>query len=184
MAAKKAEKGKAPDTKPGMAALVPKLLAATSVVLAAVFFASMYDVGQIGLHHTLKGLAIALVPLWTVLAIAGIFLGGKTGAAGGVDSAQLTALQEFQSKATSQILALQNQLDSLGGQTNESLKERIRELEAELEVIHQAEREKVEGEIEALRQRNVELEEQIKKWAFEAVGKSVAGKPVEPMKAA
>lgn len=184
MAAKKAEKGKTPDTKPGIAALVPKLLSVISVVLAAVFFASMYDVGQIGLHHTLKGLAIGLVPFWAVLAIAGIFLGGKPGAAGTVDSAQLTALQEFQSKATSQILALQNQLDSLGGQTNESLKERIQELEAELEVIHQAEREKVEGEIETLRQRNEELEEQIKKWAFEAVGKSVAGQPVEPMKAA
>ncbi|WP_420409724.1 hypothetical protein [Hoeflea sp.] len=184
MAAKKAEKGKAPDTKPGMATLVPKLLGATSVVLAAVFFASMYDVGHIGLHHTLKGVAIGLVPFWAVLAIAAVFMGGKSGAGGSVDSAQVTALQEFQSKATSQIIALQNQLDSLGGQTNESLKERIQELEAELEVIHQAEREKVEGEIETLRQRNEELEEQIKKWAFEAVEKSVNGKPVEPMKAA
>jgi hypothetical protein len=76
-------------------------------------------------------------------------------AEGPVDIAQIAALQEFQSKATSQILALQNRLDSFSGQDLESLKARNEELEAELDAIHQAERDKVDGEIEALRQRNV-----------------------------
>ena len=36
------------------------------------------------------------------------------------------------------------------------------------------EQEKAEGHAEALRKRNEELEEQIKQWAIEAVGKTVA----------
>lgn len=184
VAAKKKDKDNAPKKKSGMMGLVSKLLAVFAIILATVFFASMYDVGQMGLHHTIKGFAIGVVPVFAVLAITALFLSPKPATEGSVDIAQIAALQEFQSKATSQILALQNRLDSFSGQDLESLKARNEELEAELEAIHQAERDKVDGEIEALRQRNVELEEQIKKWAFEAVDKSVRGEDVEPMKAA
>lgn len=186
MAAKKKDKDKddAPKKSSGIMGLVPKLLAVFAILLATVFFASMYDVGQMGLHHTLKGFAVAIVPVFALLSIAALFLSPKPSAEGSVDAAEISALQEFRSKATSQILALQNRLDSFSGQDLESLKARNEELEAELEAIHQAERDKVDGEIEALRQRNVELEEQIKKWAFEAVDKSVKGEEVEPMEAA
>jgi hypothetical protein len=67
VAAKKTDKVKAPKQKSGMMGLVSKLLAVSAIILSAVFFASMYDVGQIGLHHTLKGFAIGIVPLFAVL---------------------------------------------------------------------------------------------------------------------
>lgn len=185
MAGQKSDKGKTPKKKSGgMMGLASKIVAVLAIALAALFFAAVFDVGHIGLHYNLKGLAIALVPLYALLAIAALFITPKAGGDNETQVAQIAALNDFQSRATSQILALQNQFDSLGGQDNESLKARVQELEAELNAIHQAERDKVEGEIEALRQRNEELEEQIKKWAFEAVGKSVNGEQVEAMEAA
>lgn len=185
MAGQKSDKGaKSKKKSGGMMGLVSKVAGVLSIALAALFFAAVFDLGHFGLHYNLKGLAMALVPLYAALALAGLFITPKSGGANETQTAQIAALNDFQSRATSQILALQNQLDSFGGQDNEALKARIQELEAELDTIHQAERDKVEGEIEALRQRNEELEQQIKAWAFEAVGKSVKGEQVEAMEAA
>lgn len=186
MAASKSSKGKSQGNSGGMMALVSKALAILAVVFAALFFAAMFDVGHLGLSHSLEGLAIVLVPLFAVFAIAAMFLTPKSNAdaAAIANAAQINDLVDFQIKATSQILALQNQLDALSSQDNETLKARNKELQEQLDAIHQAERAKVDGEIEALRQRNEELEEQIKKWAFEAVGKTMAGEQAQPMKAA
>jgi gas vesicle protein len=185
VAGQKSDKGKTTKKKSGgMMGLVSKILAVSAIAFAAVFFAAMFDVGHIGLHSKLKGVAIGLVPLYAALAIAALFLGPKPGADADAQASQIAALTDFQSKVTSQIIALQNQLDSFSGQDMESLKARNQELQAELDAIHQAERDKVDGEIEALRLRNEALEEQIKKWAFEAVDKTVNGEKVEPMKAA
>ena len=186
MAAPKPTKGKTQDKSGGMMGMVSKTCAVLAAILGALFFAAMFDVGHLGLMHTLEGLGIVLVPLFAVLAIAAMFLAPKSGAdaAAIANGAQIAELVEFQSKATSQILALQNQVDSLSGQDNETLKARNQELQAELDAIHQAEREKVDSEMEALRQRNEELEAQIKKWAFDTVGKTISGEQAQPMKAA
>lgn len=187
MASQKSDKGKA-QTKAGggMMGMVSKGLAATAIILGALFFAAMFDIAQLGLMDTFKGLAIALVPLFAVFALAAMFLAPKSGADAEAiaQAAQIAALCDFQSRATSQILTLQNTIDSLSGQDNETLKARNKELQQALDAIHQAERDKVDGEIETLRQRNEELEAQIKKWAFDAVGKTMAGAQAQPMKAA
>ncbi|MDF1607396.1 hypothetical protein PZ897_04335 [Hoeflea sp. YIM 152468] len=184
MASQKSDTGKPESSTDAMMGLVSKMLAAITVILTTLFFAASFGVGPIGLMQTLKGLAIVLVPMLALCALAAIFLAPKAGAQAEAHTAKITALSEFQSKVASQILALQNQLDALSGQDIKALKARNAELQAELDAIHQLERDKVDGEIEALRKRNEELEEQIKKWAFEAVGKNVAGQPVQPMKAA
>lgn len=186
MAAQKPSKTKASKSSGNMMGIVSKALGAISVILAATFFAAMFDVAHLDLIHSLQGLAIGLVPLFAILAIAAMFVAPKSNAdaAAVANAAQIAELTDFQIKATSQIVALQNQIDSLSALDNETLKARNKELQEQLDAIHAAEREKVDGEIEALRQRNIELEEQIKKWAFEAVGKTVAGETAEPMKAA
>ncbi|MCY0095473.1 hypothetical protein [Hoeflea ulvae] len=185
MAGQKAEKGKAPKKKAGgMMGMLSKVFALIAAVLASLFFAAMFDVAHLGLLQTLSGFAIGLVPLFAVLSIASMVLTPKPDADIEAQAAKIAGLSESLSKVTSQIVALQDQIDSLSGQDNETLKARNKELEAQLDAIHQVERDKVDGEIEALRRRNEELEEQIKKWAFEAVGKSISGEAVEPMKAA
>ncbi|MDP2120071.1 MAG: hypothetical protein Q8S27_22875 [Hoeflea sp.] len=186
MAAPKTNKAKSANPAGGMMGMVSKGLAVTATILATLFFAAMFDVGHMGLLSTLAGLGIVLVPLFALLAIAAMFLAPKSGAdeAAIAHTLQIADLLEFQSKATSQILTLQGQIDSLSGQDNETLKARNKELQAELNAIHQAEREKVDGQIEALRQRNEELEAQIKAWALEAVGKTIRGEEPQPMKAA
>lgn len=184
MAVQKSDKGTTKSNTGGMMGMVSKILAVTAVVLGTLFFAAVFDVAHLGLMPTFQGLAIALVPMLALCAIAAIFLAPKPGAEADAHAAKITSLTEFQSKVASQILTLQNQLDSLSGLDIESLKARNSELQAELDAIHQLERDKVDGEIETLRKRNEELEEQIKKWAFDAVGKNVAGQPVQPMKAA
>jgi len=186
VAAPKTNKAKSANASGGMMGMVSKALAVTATIIATLFFAAMFDVGHMGLLGTLAGMSIALVPLFAVLAIAAMFLAPKSDAdaAAIAHAAQIADLIEFQSKATSQILTLQNQVDSLSGQDNAALKARNKELQDQLDAIHQAEREQVDSQIETLRQRNEELEAQIKAWALEAVGKSVKGEQPQPMKAA
>lgn len=185
MAVQKTDKGKAPKKSSGsMMGMLAKIFAVSAAVLGALFFAAMFDVAGLGLKQMLGGLAIVLVPLFAILTIAGMVLTPKPDSDIEAQAARIAGLSDSLSKVTSQIIALQDQLDSLSGQDNETLKARNKELQAELDAIHQIERDKVDGEIETLRRRNEELEEQIKKWAFQAVGKSVGGEQVQPMKAA
>lgn len=184
MAAQKSEKSKAPNNKGGMMGLVSKLLAVIAITLSALFFAAMFDVGHAGLLHTLAGSAIVLVPLFALAAVAAMFMAPKTGADLDELAAQIAALSDSKSKMTSQILTLQNQMDSMNGQDIESLKAHNKELQDQLDAIHQAEREKIDGEFDTLRQRNEELEAQIKKWALETITKSVASEKPDAKKAA
>ena len=50
---------------------------------------------------------------------------------------------------------------------------RLKALKAELEAIHEAERAKVEDEFQQLRERNLQLEQQIKEWAVKTVGSAI-----------
>lgn len=186
VAVQKSDKGNAQNNKSGndMNGMISKVCSVTAVVLGALFFAAAFDLGHIGLMQTVQGLAIALVPLFAMLALAAVFMSSASATDAEAQTQQIATLNEFRSKITSQIITLQDQLDSLSSQDNETLKARNAELQAQLDEIHQVERDKVDSEIEALRQRNEELEAQIKKWAFDAVGKTMSGQQVQPMKAA
>ncbi|MEM5472433.1 hypothetical protein WNZ14_11905 [Hoeflea sp. AS60] len=184
MAAQKSEKSKAQSNKGGMMGLISKVLGVAAITLGGLFFAAMFDVGHANLLHTLAGSSIVLVPLFTIFAIAALFMTPKAGADLDELAAQITSLTESKSKMTSQILTLQNQMDSMNGQDIETLKARNQELQAELDAIHQAEREKMDVEVDALRQRNVELEAQIKQWALDTIGKNVTTEKPQSAKAA
>ncbi|MEP3438941.1 MAG: hypothetical protein ABJN75_19495 [Hoeflea sp.] len=186
MAASKSNKTKVESRSGSAMGIVSKVCATVATLLGTLFFAAMFDVGHLNLLSTLAGMGSVLVPLFAVLAVAAMFLTPKSeaDAAAITHTSQIADLLEFQSKATAQILTLQNQIDSLSSQDNAALKARNKELQDELDAIHQAERDKVDGQIEALRQRNEELEAQIKAWAFDTVGKTVKGEQPHPMKAA
>lgn len=189
MAAKKeAKKSTEPKKKKGgggVMGLVAKIMAALSVVSAAVLFAAAFDVGHMHLMETIKPFAIGPIVIFAIGALMHIFMGGGGKAAGDFDGETLaTSLSDFQSKTASSLVAMQDRFDSMTGRDYESILEKNKELQAQLDEIHQAEREKVDGELEELRQKNVELEEQIKKWALEAVAKTVNGEAAEPMQAA
>ena len=184
MAAQKSDKSKARSNKGGMMGMVSKVFGVGAITLGALFFAAMFDVGHVGLIHTLAGSAIVLVPLFALLAIGALFMTPKSGADLEEMAAQVAALTDSKSKMTSQILALQNQMDAMSGQDIEALKAKNQELQEELDAIHQAEREKIDGEFDSLRQRNEELEAQIKQWALDTISKSVAGDKSAAAKAA
>lgn len=170
----------------GMMGKVSKLLATLAILSAAALLAGLYDVMHLGIGEMLHGFAIVPVSIYALGSIAAVFLNPKPSAvtAAAVDEARLEALVEFQSKAASRFSSLQNQIDSFSGQDQAALLEENKTLKAELEAIHQAERDKVDGEMEGLRLRNEELERQIRLWASEAVGKAVKGEEIQPMKAA
>jgi TolA-binding protein len=142
VAAQKSDKSKAQNGKGGLMGLVAKLLGVVAISLGTLFFAAMFDIGHAGLIHTLAGPAAILVPLFAVLSIGAMFLTPKSTADLDEQEAQIAALSEFQSKMKSQILTLQNQMDSMSGQDVEALRVRNKELQEELDAIHQAEREK------------------------------------------
>jgi hypothetical protein len=151
VAAQKSDKSKAQNGKGGLMGLVAKLLGVVAISLGTLFFAAMFDIGHAGLIHTLAGPAAILVPLFAVLSIGAMFLTPKSTADLDEQEAQIAALSEFQSKMKSQILTLQNQMDSMSGQDVEALRARNKELQEELDAIHQAEREKMDVEVDALR---------------------------------
>src|SRR5690606_40365345 len=112
---------------------------AGAIVLGALFFAAMFDLGQMGLIHTFASSAIVLVPLFAVFAMAALFMAPKPGADVDAQAAQIAALEEFRSKVTSQVLAVQGKLDSIAGPDVESLKAHNKELQAQLDAMLQAE---------------------------------------------
>lgn len=184
MAAQKSDNSKAQSKKGGIMGVLSKVFGVGAIMLGALFFAAMFDVGRAGLIHTLAGSAIVLVPMFALLSIGALFLSPKSGADLEEMAAQVAALSEAKSKMTSQILNLQNQMDAMNGQDVEALKAKNLELQEQLDAIHQAEREKIDGEFDTLRQRNEELEALIKQWALDTVSKSVAGQKSAAAKAA
>jgi hypothetical protein len=180
MADKKADKKKAEPKKKaggGIMGLVGKVMGVLSVLSAAVLLGAIYDVGHMGLRETVFPLAWAPLALFVLGAVAQIFLGGSNSAAAPPDTEALTAMiNDLQSKTASRFSSIQNSLDTVMGQDYEALVEENKALKEQLDAIHQAERDKVDEEMEQLRLKNVELEEQIKKWAIETVGASVAPK--------
>ena len=187
MAGDKKAKVKKAKSSGGLTGLLSKAFAVLSILAGAALLAGLYDTMHLGLGEILHGFSIVPVSIYGVGAILAVLLNPKpaaVAAASGVDEVRLDALMEFQSKAASRFSALQSQIDSFSGQDQAALLEENKALKAELDAIRQAEREKVDGEMETLRLRNEELERQIRLWASEAVGKAVKGEEIEPMKAA
>ncbi len=186
MADKKAEKAKKePKARgAGIAGLVVKVCSVLSIISVLVLFSVIFDLGRIGLREKLLGTEMVFIGLYLVGSLATLVLAPKPAASASFDSAVIHSLQEFQSKATSRFALMQSMIDSVSGNDHASLLEQNKTLKAQLDAIHQAERVKVDSEVEILRQRNEELEQQIRQWALMAVSKSVAGEPVASMKAA
>ncbi|PHP66279.1 hypothetical protein CSC94_15235 [Zhengella mangrovi] len=174
----KDKKSKAGGGGGGIMALLPKLLGALSVVSGGVLLAGLYDVGHMGLVHMVEGFAIALVPLYLVGSLAAIFMGGKAPAAvaGGEEGgAMAEQFQDLQSKMNARLSSFQTTLDMMTGQDYEKLVAENKDLKAALDAIHAAEKEQIDQQVERLRAKNAELEEQIRKWAIQSVNKAITG---------
>jgi len=155
--------------------LVLKILQCLAIVMAAVMFAAAFDVGHFGLKGMISPLAIGPVVLFAILSIVPIFLTAKSTAPEALDDEGVaTKLAEIQAKLNSRLAALQTKVDELTSQDKESLEEENLHLKEQLEAIKLAEREKVENDAQQLRQRNEELESQIKQWAIDSVGGSIS----------
>lgn len=185
MAAKKPDKK---DAKPkqsggGIMGLLPKILGALAITFAALLFAAAMDVGHFGLHDMIAPMAVVPVVLYLLLGMAHLFMGGGGSSAdapaGGGDMTESFA--DFQSKTASRFASIQNSLDAMAGRDYDSLLEENRSLKEQLEAIHEAAREKVDHEVELLREKNRELEEKIKQWAVQTVDNAVKGE--EPVSA-
>jgi len=156
-------------------AILNKALNCLAILMAALMFAGLYDVGHLGLAEMLAPWAIGPIVVFVICSMVPVFVGAKGADAEVLDEEGLTAkIDEVHSKATSRIAALQTSLDGLSGQDNEALLEENKALKEQLEAIQQAERDKVLSEAEQLRSKNEELEKQIKQWAIETVGGTVA----------
>ncbi|MCB1426413.1 MAG: hypothetical protein R3D65_16020 [Zhengella sp.] len=163
----------------GIMALIPKIMGALSVTSGAVLLAGLYDVGHVGLVHMLEGFAIVLVPLYLAGALAAIFMGGHAAAPGqggeGVEGGLAEQIQELQGKVNARLSSFQSTLDVMTGQDYEKTLAENRELKAQLDAIRAAEKEQIDQQVEMLRAKNAELEEQIRKWAIQSVGNAING---------
>ncbi|MFP1632970.1 hypothetical protein ACLB6G_14655 [Zhengella sp. ZM62] len=163
----------------GIMTLAPKIMGALSVLSGAALLAGLYDVGHLGLVHMLEGVAIVLVPLYLVGALAAIFMGGKAAAAmaggEGTDGVMAEQLHELQSKVNARLTSFQSTLDAMTGQDYEKILAENKELRAQLDAIRAAEKEQIDQQVEMLRAKNAELEEQIRKWAIQSVENAING---------
>lgn len=187
MADKKADTA---DKKPakkrgGLMSILSKFFGLFAILSVAALLAGLYDVGGMNLKATIAPLAMVLIGTYTLFALLGLFLGGG-GAPADVDTETLMAkIEDVQKKNTSRLIGFQNKIDVLMGQDYETLMAENKELQAQLDAIKDAEREKADNEMEELRQRNEELEQQMKQWALETVGSAITkGDAEEPAKAA
>jgi hypothetical protein len=179
MAGKKTEKSADATKKSGggLMPLLAKVFGTLSVLSAVVLFAAIYDVGHLDLRAAVFPFAWAPLALFAIGAIAQIFMSGSKASGAAPDAEALTALvHDIQTKMNHRFSVMQNTLDSVMGKDYETLAAENKELREQLDAIHEAARSKADGELEELRLKNLELEEQIKKWAIEAVGGSVADK--------
>ena len=152
---------------------------ASGDTLGAALMAGLYDVGHLGLVHMLEGVAIVLVPLYLVGALAAIFMGGKaapaTTAGEGGETGLAEQLQDLQTKVNARLSSFQSTLDVMAGQDYEKVLAENKELKAQLDAIRAAEKEQIDQQVEMLRAKNAELEEQIRKWAIQSVGNAING---------
>lgn len=187
MAGDKADKKKKEKKKGGgLGGLLSKLFGVISILCATVLFAAALDIGHLGLADKMGVIAAAPLSLYALLGIVALFMAPKPGAATATGDAGSIAdeFAEFKSKTVSRFSAMENTIDSFSGQDKDSLIEENKVLKEQLEAIHKAERNKVDEEIEQLRVKNEELEEQIKQWARSAVSNAVGGEDTEPQQAA
>lgn len=187
MAGKKADKKADAPKKSGggIMGILSKVFGILAILSAAMLFAGAFDVGHMGLHGMLSSLAAVPLAIFTLCSIAGLFLGGKKPGSGDLDGEALTAsVSEFQAKTISRFASIQESIDAMSGRDYEALVEENKALQAQLDEINEAERNKAEGEMEQLRLKNEALEEQIKQWAIQSVGAAVAGETLEEMEAA
>lgn len=189
MADKKAEKNQNTKKKGGgIGAMLPKVFGILSVLSAATLFAAALDIGHLGLADSMGVLTAIPLGLYALLGLAGLFMAPKGGAITAAEGSEASGLSEefanFKSKSVSRFAAMESRLDMISGQDQETLIAENAELKAQLDAIHQTERDKVDEEIEKLRLKNVELEEQIKQWARNAVSNAVGGDAEEPQQAA
>lgn len=187
MAGDKADKEKGAKKKGGgLGALLPKIFGIISILSATVLFAAALDIGHLGLADKMGIIAAAPLGLYALLGLLALFMGPKpaSGTAAGDDGSLAEALADLRSKTASRFAAMENTIDGFSGQDKETLLAENKELKEQLEAIHQAERSKVDDEIEQLRVKNEELEEQIKQWARSAVSSAVGGDQTEPQQAA
>lgn len=164
--------------KAGLGPLLHKIFSVTSVLSATVLFAATFDVGHLGLAPMLGSLTAIPVATFAICSLAAIFTMPKAGsseAGAEVSEESLAAFTQFQSKAISRFASIENTIDMMSGNDKESLIEENKALKAELDAIHQAERDKVASEVEELRKHNEQLEEEIKQWARKAVENAVTG---------
>lgn len=167
-----------PEVEPGpkrsKVGILSKSFGVIAVISATLLFAGAYNIGNIGIQEMVSPLAIVPVALFGLSALVNVLVNGATSQPAAQDSEALSAaINEIQSKTTSRLAALQNQLDEMGGQDNEALINENRALREQLETIQQAEREKVLLEAEQLRSENAELEMQIKQWAIKKVDETI-----------
>ena len=157
----------------GLMALISKIMGALAILCVAILLAGLYDVGGAGMKKSIAPLAIVLVGVYVLFSLVSLFLGG--GSSADVDTEALMAkIEDVQKKNTSRLIGFQNKIDVLMGQDYETLLAENKELQSQLDAIKDAEREKVDNQMEELRQRNEELEEQMKKWAMETVDSAIS----------
>lgn len=168
MASDKAEKPA--KSSGGIMGLIPLLLGTLAIVSAGVLLAGLYDVGHFGLQKLVSDLAAVPLAVFVLCAIAAMALSGKSrGAAQAEDQSLSGKLDELRSSTNSRLMNFQSAIDAMSGQDRESLIEENKWLKEQLDVIQNAERQKVVDEVEQLRSQNALLEEKIKNWAIQTV---------------
>ena len=105
--------------------------------------------------------------------IGGGTLAGQGGE--GVEGGLAEQIQELQGKVNARLSSFQSTLDVMTGQDYEKTLAENRELKAQLDAIRAAEKEQIDQQVEMLRAKNAELEEQIRKWAIQSVGNAING---------
>jgi maltodextrin utilization protein YvdJ len=162
-------------------------IAILATLLQAVMLAALFDVFHLGLQAAISPFAFILIALTMLLMIGSAFLGNKSSGSN-TDTAQISQLEDGQNKLSGRLNTMQTALDGLQAQLADQ-KTRVDELMAadrntlleenaslkdKLAAVEKEELKRATEAASELRQRNEDLERQIKQWAVETVGQAIS----------
>lgn len=167
--AKDAEKGKS-----GKGAMIMGILgivcSVLSLVAIVVLFAGIYNLGVIDLTHTLEKFAAPALLVLILASALGPFAKSKSQAA--ARAAAVAETEELKNILEQKIAAVEGKVETYLGENynslrleNDTMKERFEKIEAAERKKTDEERERINDELEELRAKNIELQEQLNKNA-------------------
>lgn len=183
-AGKKKEKdgGERKAASPKLFVLIQNACVIVAALLSLLLFMGGFNVGPAGLADMVHAASIILAALFAICLVGSVMTNGAIRKA---ETATLAAsMAEIEQRVDARVAEAMAKVDTHIGDDYQALRTQNQELREELDRLLNAEKARVSEEVEKLRNVNLALEEQIKRWAIGSVDQAIMDTADETIKVA